>query len=273
MSLPFYILDVFAESSYAGNQLAVFRHAADLDSATMQQPGPRDQLFRDHFHPLRRTQATAASTCASSPPPRKCPSPVTRPWARRTFIRQSHPGRQSRPGGAEPEGRADPGVLRPRRLLLDEAGGAHFRSKHTSCGKLAAMLGLEPCRRSTAAFPSRKSPRAALFHRAATDLDRAEKGEGGPRQVFQLHRETQKPRASWCSAPKRTSRATGSASACSSIISACPKTRPPAAATAAWPATWCSSATSAGPHRSPQRAGLRNRPAFAAALESRAARG
>lgn len=36
MSLPFYILDVFAESRYAGNQLAVFRHAADLDSATMQ---------------------------------------------------------------------------------------------------------------------------------------------------------------------------------------------------------------------------------------------
>ena len=36
MSLPFYILDVFAESNYAGNQLAVFRHAADLDSATMQ---------------------------------------------------------------------------------------------------------------------------------------------------------------------------------------------------------------------------------------------
>ena len=36
MSLPFYILDVFAESKYAGNQLAVFRHAADLDSATMQ---------------------------------------------------------------------------------------------------------------------------------------------------------------------------------------------------------------------------------------------
>ena len=34
--LPFYILDVFAESKYAGNQLAVFPHAGALDSQTMQ---------------------------------------------------------------------------------------------------------------------------------------------------------------------------------------------------------------------------------------------
>ncbi len=34
--LPFYILDVFAEQKYAGNQLAVFRHAASLTAAQMQ---------------------------------------------------------------------------------------------------------------------------------------------------------------------------------------------------------------------------------------------
>lgn len=36
MTHLFYILDVFAESKYAGNQLAVIRHAADLSSSTMQ---------------------------------------------------------------------------------------------------------------------------------------------------------------------------------------------------------------------------------------------
>jgi trans-2,3-dihydro-3-hydroxyanthranilate isomerase len=33
---PFYILDVFAEEKYAGNQLAVFRNAADIPGETMQ---------------------------------------------------------------------------------------------------------------------------------------------------------------------------------------------------------------------------------------------
>jgi trans-2,3-dihydro-3-hydroxyanthranilate isomerase len=36
MTHPFYILDVFAESKYAGNQLAVVRHASDLSPTTMQ---------------------------------------------------------------------------------------------------------------------------------------------------------------------------------------------------------------------------------------------
>jgi trans-2,3-dihydro-3-hydroxyanthranilate isomerase len=34
--LPFYIVDVFAEEKYAGNQLAVFRHAAALSTSEMQ---------------------------------------------------------------------------------------------------------------------------------------------------------------------------------------------------------------------------------------------
>jgi trans-2,3-dihydro-3-hydroxyanthranilate isomerase len=34
--LPFYIVDVFAEEKYAGNQLAVFRHARGLSDETMQ---------------------------------------------------------------------------------------------------------------------------------------------------------------------------------------------------------------------------------------------
>ena len=34
--LPFYIVDVFAEKNYAGNQLAVFRNAGELSSETMQ---------------------------------------------------------------------------------------------------------------------------------------------------------------------------------------------------------------------------------------------
>ncbi len=33
---PYYMLDVFAEEKYAGNQLAVIRNAADIDTATMQ---------------------------------------------------------------------------------------------------------------------------------------------------------------------------------------------------------------------------------------------
>lgn len=37
MGLPFYIVDVFAEQKYAGNQLAVFRQAAELSSEQMQQ--------------------------------------------------------------------------------------------------------------------------------------------------------------------------------------------------------------------------------------------
>jgi len=36
MTLPFYILDVFAENKYEGNQLAVFRNAATLTTAQMQ---------------------------------------------------------------------------------------------------------------------------------------------------------------------------------------------------------------------------------------------
>ena len=35
--LPFYIVDVFAEKKYAGNQLAVFRRAEALSSEEMQQ--------------------------------------------------------------------------------------------------------------------------------------------------------------------------------------------------------------------------------------------
>ncbi|RED26275.1 trans-2,3-dihydro-3-hydroxyanthranilate isomerase [Flavobacterium cutihirudinis] len=37
MSLPFYIVDVFADKKYAGNQLAVFLDAQNLSSAEMQQ--------------------------------------------------------------------------------------------------------------------------------------------------------------------------------------------------------------------------------------------
>ena len=37
MSLPFYIVDVFADKKYAGNQLAVFMDAGNLSSAEMQQ--------------------------------------------------------------------------------------------------------------------------------------------------------------------------------------------------------------------------------------------
>ena len=36
MKLPFYIVDVFAEKKYAGNQLAVFMEAGDLSSEEMQ---------------------------------------------------------------------------------------------------------------------------------------------------------------------------------------------------------------------------------------------
>lgn len=36
MTHPFYIVDVFAEKKYAGNELAVVQHAADLDAPTMQ---------------------------------------------------------------------------------------------------------------------------------------------------------------------------------------------------------------------------------------------
>ena len=36
-SHPFSIVDVFAEQPYAGNQLAVVRHAADLSTEQMQQ--------------------------------------------------------------------------------------------------------------------------------------------------------------------------------------------------------------------------------------------
>ena len=35
--LTFYIVDVFAEKKYAGNQLAVFRQAGELNSDEMQQ--------------------------------------------------------------------------------------------------------------------------------------------------------------------------------------------------------------------------------------------
>lgn len=35
--MPFYIVDVFAEKKYAGNQLAVFRHARELSGKDMQQ--------------------------------------------------------------------------------------------------------------------------------------------------------------------------------------------------------------------------------------------
>ena len=36
MPLPFHIVDVFAESKYSGNQLAVFENAQDLTQAEMQ---------------------------------------------------------------------------------------------------------------------------------------------------------------------------------------------------------------------------------------------
>jgi trans-2,3-dihydro-3-hydroxyanthranilate isomerase len=36
MKLPFYIVDVFAENKYAGNQLAVFENAHNLTTEQMQ---------------------------------------------------------------------------------------------------------------------------------------------------------------------------------------------------------------------------------------------
>ena len=65
--LAFYILDVFAEQKYAGNQLAVFRRAAGLTHDEMQRIAPT-------------SLARVASTSASSLPARKSRLPVIRRW-------------------------------------------------------------------------------------------------------------------------------------------------------------------------------------------------
>ena len=48
-NLKFYIVDVFAEKKYSGNQLAVFRDAGDLSDEEMQTLGKSsDEVSQDH---------------------------------------------------------------------------------------------------------------------------------------------------------------------------------------------------------------------------------
>ncbi len=81
--LPFYIVDVFAEEKYAGNQLAVFREAGALGGETMQRIA-RETNFSETTFILGDEPRDGVSTCASSLPGRRSRSPATRPWERRT---------------------------------------------------------------------------------------------------------------------------------------------------------------------------------------------
>lgn len=52
--LTFYIVDVFAEEKFAGNQLAVFRGGAKLFCPNNAENSPRNAFFRNDFHYIRR---------------------------------------------------------------------------------------------------------------------------------------------------------------------------------------------------------------------------
>lgn len=61
MNIPFYIVDVFAEKKYAGNQLAVFMDAATLSTEQMQQIA-RETNFAESTFVTHFDAATAAAT-------------------------------------------------------------------------------------------------------------------------------------------------------------------------------------------------------------------
>ena len=52
--IPFFIVDVFAEEKYAGNQLAVFTEAASLSSDGHAAARQRDALFGEHLSVVPR---------------------------------------------------------------------------------------------------------------------------------------------------------------------------------------------------------------------------
>ena len=71
---PFYIVDVFAEKKYAGNQPAVFRQAADLSSFEMQSI-TQEMGFSEIAFILSTSRMRAASMSGSLPRRRRCHSP------------------------------------------------------------------------------------------------------------------------------------------------------------------------------------------------------
>ena len=76
MSLAFYIVDVFAEEKYAGNQLAVVRGGAGLPDETLQ----KIALEMNYSETTFILSEEETSSC----PARRYPSPATPPSVRRT---------------------------------------------------------------------------------------------------------------------------------------------------------------------------------------------
>ena len=83
MGLTFYIVDVFAEEKYAGNQLAVVRGGSDLPDETLRKIA-LEMNYSETTFVLSEKGSKVATTSASSRRAGRCPSPVTRPSVRRT---------------------------------------------------------------------------------------------------------------------------------------------------------------------------------------------
>ena len=124
MNLTFYIVDVFAEEKYAGNQLAVVRGGAGLPDEALQKIALEMNYSETTFvlcgrgdrWRLRRSYLHAWRGGAFRRPPD--PGYGVRDPAR-------DPGRARRSGNPQPEGRQDPRDL--RRRALDAPAPAHLR--------------------------------------------------------------------------------------------------------------------------------------------------
>jgi PhzF family phenazine biosynthesis protein len=83
LNLTFYIVDVFAEEKYAGNQLAIVRGGAGLPDEGLQKMA-LEMNYSETAFVLSEEETEGAMTSASSLLVMRYPSPATPPSVRRT---------------------------------------------------------------------------------------------------------------------------------------------------------------------------------------------
>ena len=124
--LPFYIVDVFAEKKYAGNQLAVFREAGGLSGEEMQRIA-RETNFSETTFILSDEPRDGGFDVRIFTPGEEVPFAGHPTLGTAHVIRNEILKGKADDVSPEPEGGQDPGHVRRGRLQLDEADRADIR--------------------------------------------------------------------------------------------------------------------------------------------------
>ena len=238
MGYRYYICDVFTDTRFGGNQLAVLPEAAGLSRPADAADRPRVQLLRDHLRASGRARAhppgpdlhARRPRCRSPAIPTSAPRSSWRPRAssaRSTRADHGHVRGEGRPGADHDRAGATARI----RCELSRARAPHARPDASPRRSLA-----RPCRSPPEDVVTRDPPAAgglgrpavpvaelrdrAALERARADMRRA-RGAGARRR-----------RRPTCTSTSGAATSSTSAPACSRRSTACPRTRRPAAPTA-----------------------------------------